>query len=187
MAIEHITDHFHQSLLALIPPLWAKPNVASLLRSYIRQVQLLEDDALTLLTAFNIDTADAARLAVLGRVVGQFNAGWDLETYRNVIRGKIATNRSRGTEDDLINVIRLIIGGDPTIDIFVVGAATALISIAAPFEASELVALVFLLPKARAGGVRLQLLISGSVDEEDTFLWNDVWALTEEWGGAIVL
>ncbi len=156
MALDHETQHFEKGLVSLAGPFWGRPRVAALLRAYLRQVQNLEDCAQEVLAAFDINVADAERLAVLGRVVGTPNFGWDLETYRAVIRAKIATNRSRGLESDITNVLRLITGNytDPIVTHSLV-PATLLVEMGYPVSDEHMVAVRFLLPKARAAGVRL--------------------------------
>lgn len=158
MSIEHIENHFHQALVALVPPLWGKPVVAALLRSYIRRVQELEDDCIAVLGAYDVNTCDAARLAVLGRIVGQSDLGWDLETYRAVVRARIATNRSHGREDDLVNVLRLITTSTAPITLTAMSPATIALEMGEPVSAEHMVAIAFLLPKARAAGVRLNFV-----------------------------
>lgn len=157
MSLVYNGKHFAEGLVSLIPPFWGKPVIAAILLSYLKQVQRIEDDAWEVLNAFHIDTCDDARLAVLGRVVVQPNLGWSTEAYRNVIRAKIATNRSHGTEDDIVNVIRLAGNVEGAVEIFHFAPASMLIIIYEALDEDELTALTFLLPKARAAGVRMQL------------------------------
>ncbi len=186
MALEPINDHFNQAIISLVPAFWGKPVIAALLHGYIAQVQQLEDDAWEVLNAFDVRTCDATRLAILGKIVGQANFGWSTATYRAVIMAKIAANKSKGREDDLVRVISLATGATG-VGILAVGFATLYITLPGAITDDQLEALVFLLPRTRAAGVQLQLLVSGSTDPDDTFLWGDVWATTEKWAGAITL
>lgn len=158
MSLEHIEDHFHQALIALVPPMWGKPRISALLRSYIRQVQILETSIFEVLGAYDVNTCDATRLAVLGRIVGASNLGWDLETYRAVVRARIATNRSHGREDDIINVLRLITGSTAPITITPLVPAAISVEMGEPVSAEHMIAVAFLLPKARAAGIRLNFI-----------------------------
>lgn len=187
MALERIQRHFGQAIVKLVPPLWGKPVVAALLASYVKRVQELEDDAWEVLEAFDVRTCDATRLAILGRIVGQSNLGWDTETYRAVIKARIAANRSHGREQDLVTVILLATGISGTIGVEAVGFANLMITLPGAVSDEGLVALRFLLPKTRAAGVGMQLLLSGSEEPDETFVWNDPWATDEYWAGAVVL
>jgi hypothetical protein len=155
MALEPITDHFGQAITALIPPFWGKPIIASLLWSYVKQIQRLEDDAWEVLGAFDVRTCDATRLAILGKIVGQPNFGWSLETYRAVVKAKIATNRSKGREDDILRVLRLITSTTADINITTRSPATLVVVMTEPITQNHLEAIAFLLPKTRAAGVGL--------------------------------
>jgi hypothetical protein len=158
MSITQVDKHFEEGLVALIPPFWGKPVIAAILRSYLRQVQQFENDTFEVLEAFHIDTCDEARLAVLGRVVCQPNFGWSPEAYRNVIRAKIAANRSHGTENDIVNVLRLAGNVTGAVEVYHFAPATMMVVVHEELDEDEREAVFFLLPKTRAAGVRMHLL-----------------------------
>ncbi len=161
MTLARIERHFGEGLVALVPPLWGKPVIAAVLRSYLNRVQELEDDIFEVLGAFDINTCDSTRLNVLGRIVGQSNLGWGLETYRNVVRARIAANRSHGREDDLIAVLQLAGGVAPgAATITQHTPATVTITLADPITDDAAEALDFLLPVTRSAGVQLHLFRS---------------------------
>jgi len=183
-ALARIERHFGEALVKLVPPYWGKPVIAALLRSYINRVQEFEDACFEVMNAFDVNTCDATRLAVLGRVVGQPNFGWSESTYRAVVRAKIATNRSRGTEDDIVNVLRLITGSTAPITITSIVPATMSIEMGEPVSADHLVAMVFLLPKARAAGVRINLI----TPTEGEARWDvSSWDGTDNWAATVTL
>jgi hypothetical protein len=158
--VDRITDHFKQALVKLAAPFWGKPRIASLLFALIRQVQDLEDAIDEVSERYRIDTADDARLTVLGKVVGQSRLGdWDTETYRAVIRGRIRASRSHGRTDDIVEVLRLATGETDPIDVQHLSPATAIITMPNPIDVAHMAAVVFLLPKARAAGVKLHLTV----------------------------
>lgn len=152
-----ITNHFHAGIVKLIPPLWGKPCVAAMLQSFLNRVTELEDATWDVLDRYTIAGADDTRLAVLGRIVGQPNFGWDTETYRAVIRGKIRANRSRGLVSDLIEVIRLVTGANMTLPIEAYAPATCTVTLTAVVTDAVQAALAYLLPKTRPAGVQLHL------------------------------
>lgn len=157
--MDRIPNHFHEGLVRLIPPFWGKPRIAAFLQSFLDRVTDLEDAAWDVLEARTIDNADATRLTVLGRVVGQPNFGWDTETYRLVIRGKIRTSRSRALSDDIIEVMRLITQTTMPVRIEHFAPATMWTILTEPVPTTnEIVALRYLLPKARGAGIRQHFL-----------------------------
>jgi hypothetical protein len=186
MALEHIERHFGEGLTALVPPFWGKPVIAALLRSYLNRVQELEGDIFDVLSAFDVRTCDETRLAVLGRIVGQSNLGWDLETYRAVIMARIAANRSHGREQDLITVIGLASGAVGAV-VLAIGNANLYVTLPGAITDAALTALRFLLPKTRAAGVGMQLFVSGATEPDEIFRWGDLWSTDEYWAGAVVL
>lgn len=158
MTISPFSDHFKQALVKLVAPFWGKPRIASLLYALIRQVQDLEDTIWEVSERYQIDTADDARLNVLGRIVGQPRFGFNTETYRAVIRGRIRAARSHGRTDDIVEVLRLATETtDPiTVEHFI--PATVRVTMPEHVDADHMAAVAFLLPKARAAGVRLEFI-----------------------------
>lgn len=167
MSLERIDKHFGAGLVNLIPPFWGKPVIAAILRSYLNRVQQLEDDAWRQLTAFDVNTCDAVRLAVLGRVVCLRNRGWDTETYRRVIRGKIAANKSRGLDVDIQIVTQLALPTELDVVVWSFAPATMLVAPQEPVTPEGQEALMFLLPKTRAAGVQMHVAFSPDTATED--------------------
>ncbi len=164
--LQQITRHFGEALVKLVPPFWGKPRVAALLQSYLIQIQDIEDTTWAVLEIRDIDSADAARLAVLGQIVGQPNFGWDLETYRKVVRARIRVSRSRGLTNDIIEVVRLILQPADGEVVRVFHYAPATMAILPTLEVSEedTTALAFLMPKARAAGVQAHYFLAPEGD-----------------------
>lgn len=75
-------------------------------------VQPIESCLRQLLTQRSLDTAVGAQLDSIGLVVGQSRDGHDDETYRRFLRATISAHRSKGTIEDLIRVIDLVIFDD---------------------------------------------------------------------------
>lgn len=159
MAIEAFTtnQHFHEALVKLVNNFWGKPRIAALLRAMINRVQELEDATWEVLEAYHIDTADSARLDILGKIVGQNRFAFSDEEYRAVLRAKIASNKSRGLTDDLISVIHLATAGTMPVDIEHYVPATATVTLGEEITDAQLTALEYLLPRTRAAGVKLHL------------------------------
>lgn len=168
--LEPIDDHFHQALVKFVAPFWGKPRMAALLQSFINRVQELEDAAWEVLNAFNVNTCDATRLAVLGRIVGQPNFGWSTETYRCVVRAKIRANRSLSLEDDLVDVLRLALDSEERVRVSSLAPATVYVLSEDSVDAEQIEALQYIMPHARAGGVKMHLFW-----KEDGYVVGDLW------------
>jgi hypothetical protein len=185
MALSPITRHFGEGVVKLIPAFWGKPRIAALLQSFLIPVQELEDVMWQVLAAYKINTADTARLDVLGKIVGQPRFWSNDETYRAVIRAKIRTNRSRGLTTDIVEVVSLVTGTTDPVHVEHYVPATMAVWIETPLEDDIYEALAFFLPKARAAGVSLHFywteegLDDAAVWDETTWddgtiYWNEV-------------
>jgi hypothetical protein len=176
MALQRNDKHFYEALVRLVGPFWGRPRIAALLQSYIDPIQALENAAWEVIDARHVDTATGVHLDTLGAIVGQPRFTSDDDTYRNVIRAKIAANRSKGTTDSLIAVVRLAGDVSSPVQVTHVGPAVVRITLTETVDAAGLSALAFILPKARAAGVRLGLL--AAVDEDAFILDNSASAIT---------
>ena len=105
-----ISNHLAQALDKLIQRYKGKPKFAALLGTYIKQVQELEDATNAVMGAYDVDTADATRLEILGRRVGQVAKGAALEQFRAYIKARILANRSDGSPESLKGVARAALG-----------------------------------------------------------------------------
>lgn len=157
MALTPITRHFGEALVKLAPWAWGRPRIAALLQAYINPLQEIETRAWEVLESRDVNTADTARLDVLGKIVGQPRHWSDDEVYRRVIRARTRAQRSRGLTNDIIAVVR--VAGSITTPVVVASfsPATATVTLNEPITAEVLTALQFLLPKARAVGVQMHL------------------------------
>lgn len=181
MALVQIEQHLEEAITGLAPPWWGKPRIASLVKSFIDQVQALEDELWDVIVERELETADLERLKVLGKIIGQPRLTFDEETYRTVLKARALANVSQGRASDILAVLELLFGtGNYTLT--EVGNATLLISAGEPLTGIEAAEAV--LPDVRAAGVGFQLLFS---DSADVFRWGDTWGSPEGWGTVRVL
>jgi hypothetical protein len=110
---------------------WRKPKIIALVRALVSGCQSVEEALQQLLLLRNIDDGEGSQLDVLGRIVGQARNGLSDADYRNYLRARIATNRSRGVVEDIIRIVRLLINNDPaaTIRVESQGIATCVVKI----------------------------------------------------------
>lgn len=181
MALVRNDQHLAESIAGLAPPFWGKPRIAALVKSYLAQIQALEDALWDVIVERELETADLERLKVLGKIIGQPRLTFDEETYRTVLKARALANVSQGRASDILAVLELLFGtGNYTLT--EVGNATLLISAGEPLTGIEAAEAV--LPDVRSAGVGFQLLFS---DSTDVFRWGDAWGTPEEWGTVRVL
>lgn len=93
---------YNDFLTLLIQNFKDKPKFKQMLSLLADQCNDIETALLELLTAFDIDTAIGEQLNVIGRIVGLERNGRDDESYRTLLKVKIAINFSAGTPESLI-------------------------------------------------------------------------------------
>lgn len=84
-------------------------RLETLLSVLVTPMQRLENALYQLLIQRTVDLAVGVQLDVLGRIVGQPRGGLIDNVYRRIIRARIATNRSTGKREELLNIAALVI------------------------------------------------------------------------------
>lgn len=116
MAIpDPITDHVEAATARLISQFRSpKPVLHGMLRSYVEQLQELEDVIWSVIWGRLLDPAPGqaagavgVQLDALGKIVGQPRLGLGDSAYVLAIKLKIRVNRSRGSNVDLLEILRL--------------------------------------------------------------------------------
>jgi len=115
--ITPVTDHVEQGLGKLISRYKRRRRFAAWVASSIRQFQEIEDAAWTVINSRDVDTCDAPRLELLGKVVGQKRRGESLERFRLYVKARIAVNKSSGRIADVLRAARLLLGGAGSVTI----------------------------------------------------------------------
>lgn len=106
--IVRIEDHSGDALKRLIDQWSASPRYQDLIRSIVDPCQAIEDNLIALLNLRSVETATGQQLDNLGEIVGQPRDGRTDEEYRLWIHARILANRSTGTPDDSIEIMKLI-------------------------------------------------------------------------------
>ena len=107
--VQRELDHAGK-MLARLAEEFRKPRISAVLTGEAAQYQAIEDAYWQLLIEFGVDTATGHALDVLGRIVGEPRQGALDADYRLRVRARIRVNRSDGTIEDIIEVVRLLIG-----------------------------------------------------------------------------
>lgn len=86
------------------------PRLKALLGIYLKQIQEVEDALWLELKQRDIDQAAGIYLDQIGDLIGQPRSGLLDLPYRDLLRARIASNRSKGTSADIIDVIQALFG-----------------------------------------------------------------------------
>ncbi len=187
--LEQETQIEERACSHLLPFAWGKPRITSLLRSFAKEAQRVEDSAWELFLLTDVATADLPRLKLLGKLIGQAQHALDTEQYRRAIIARAIANRSEGAIADIFRVLNSLLG---SVEYTVVepGNATLIISALDPLDESDFAVVREVLPFARAGGVGLQFLYTTEDDAPgggSVFVFGDVWADDEYFGTTVNL
>ncbi len=166
---QQISDHTDQGLAKLLEQFREKPYLEALLKSYLDQIQKLENAIWEVILIRGIDASEGVNLDHIGRVVGRARLGLGDVDYRLALKAQIRINRSSGTPEDMIDVTRLSI---PTTQDFTYDEAYPATIVIEVLGQSLFTILVLLdnLVRAKKGGVRL--LLETSI-EEDAFTFSE--------------
>jgi hypothetical protein len=110
VSLEHVTEHEAEALARLALQYVGKPRLEALLRSYVGQVQALEDALWQLATLRSVDTAEGWFLDALGAIVGAERHGLNDADYRAIVRATIRANVSDGGVEDIYAVAVAALG-----------------------------------------------------------------------------
>jgi hypothetical protein len=187
------TSHVAEGLSELARQFASKPRIEALLRSLLVKVQEVEGDTWDLYALAIADSSDAA-LDQLGRVLGQARPASATDTvYRKVLRAVVLTLHSSGTGDELLRVMRELVGSYS----FTMTLAYPASLVFRPDDAGDVPASVALevLRRGASAGVRLQVVevpsvgrftFSSSSEESDTSSSKGFSNTSQNTGGALV-
>lgn len=115
--IEYNPDHVGDIRNLLIDQYRERPIIEAVLTSYIKQVQDLEDMFFQLLGDRWLDTAQGAQLDGLGQIIGEAREGRDDVDYLQALYARIRINIGSGLLEDIITVIKGIVGDAYTVHV----------------------------------------------------------------------
>jgi hypothetical protein len=104
----YIPNHRAVAVSRLLAQYRNKPRIVALVRALASGAQALEDDVFGVLTSTTFTAATNTDLDHWGILVGEERAGLNDTDYRAMIGARILANRSRGTRDELIQILQII-------------------------------------------------------------------------------
>lgn len=107
MAIKAV-DQVTTGISRLLEQFKGKSNIESLLSTYLKQVNELEDSYISLLEERSINTAVGAQLDLLGALVTEPRNGRDDVSYRIAILTRVGINNSEGTPNQVLSILKTI-------------------------------------------------------------------------------
>lgn len=176
MPLEYVEQHVELGLISLPPAFWGKPRIGAVLAAHLRECQTFEDLIWEMFEVRHIDTADMARLVVIGKLIGQDRHGFDLENFRTAIKARALANRSDGSGPALGRVLVALLGAGDFAFMWV-GAASIAVAYLLQVTDDEQVRLVQeVLPHARAAGVQINFYFQEDADVSIDFVWESITA-----------
>lgn len=169
MALVEIKNHADLAVGLLLEQLKGKEKLEAFLRALVGPIQDMEEVAHDLDTEMRLDNAAGAQLDMIGRIVKLARGPLGDEAYRTRLHARIRANRSEGTPDDVLAVLRLMVASN---GISIEEYPTGMVARVADTLAEDPDALVAELRRARPGAVPLHLEYN-LVDDTDTFTFAD--------------
>jgi len=105
------TQHIVEGLRRLLRQFHGQPNIQGVLRSYLTQVQEIENVGISLISERYVDNAVGAQLDGVGSIVGEARAGRSDVDYRVAIKGRIRGNAADSRIEDILDLFKLLLPG----------------------------------------------------------------------------
>lgn len=150
-----------------------KADLEALARSYLKQIQDLEDALFEIILERDLDNALGVQLTVIGDIVQQPRTTSDDTRFRTMIRARIAINLSDATGEDVIGVARLLLFNGETFEIRDEPPAQVRVTVIEPLTSADPDLMQLLLKSAAAAGVRL-LFNYTTTAEAGGFTFSDI-------------
>ena len=167
--LSHNELHQATALNRLLEQYKDKARLKTLVDIFAQQMQEVEDVLWDLYIKRTIDEAEGDQLRILGRIVGLTKGATGDDDFRILVRAQIKVLSSRGTYKDLLALIRLVIGTDPSTrtltEIFPAALRIELLAV----PAFSLILFGRIMRAAKAAGVALDMVYPPPSGEWFTF------------------
>lgn len=159
----------HELAVSLLTRKLNKDNIKALLSSWLSAITTLDAELVGLQAAMtDPNVAEGAQLDVLARIVGALDLV-DEAVQRIFTLTQIQANKSSGTPEDLLGILRVLFPGEE----FLEEVPPAAVRVGLPFSVSADVARAAgdVFRRAKAAGVRIEFFYSLEA-EGDTFAFS---------------
>lgn len=187
MALEHLTNIADTLVSRVISQYQSDPRFMAIMRGLGDEVQKAEDGLWGIVTQLDYTQAAGIWLDWIGRIIGEARGGADDTDYRRFIGARILANRSSGTIEDVLGVLRAALGVAPGLGIKLIEWPLVAMTIQVPGAAAELggqqgdtilTRVLQLLRGGRSGGVKLTLRFQDDVDANIFVCGDSTGAIT---------
>lgn len=103
-----LKNYVEQGKERLLQQFKDQPNIEAILESFLGGLDSTREAAMAVLAFMDIDNVDGAILDILGKIVGETRKGNTDSTYRENIKIRIFLNSSKGTPDELLEILDLL-------------------------------------------------------------------------------
>jgi len=103
-----IKDYVQQGEDRLLDQFSNSPIIQGVLSTYLNELSNTQTSSISLLDILNIETAYGYNLDLIGKMVGEERLGNSDTQYRKNIKVKIFLNSSKGTPNDLLEILDLL-------------------------------------------------------------------------------
>lgn len=169
----YVSDHEQSGVDLLLEQFRGLPRIEGLLRSYLIQVQQLEDALWEILGSSILDNASDAQLDGIGDLMGEPRRGRSDALYRPAIRVRALINRCNGKHSEILAILTLHLGvasGAGTVELREPAPAALSLNVySVPSSASELRVIA---RTVKPAGVNLDARVETSATRPARFGWD---------------
>lgn len=108
MSVTPITNHEQQALDRRTEDYKEQANFEGVIKSYVAQIQILEDETQRLFLEQFVDFAIGTQLDQFGKIVVLAREGFSDDFYRILLKVKIGQNISNGEPNSIITTLKLL-------------------------------------------------------------------------------
>lgn len=165
--IDQFTEH-ESRVSRFIELLKNRANLDALTKSYLAQIQDIEDALFEVLLKRNLEDAVGVQLQIIGKIVGQPYIASTDERFRLMVRARIAINLSHGHESDITKITRLLLVEGEEFEYHDEPPGQIRIIILDPLISGDIDIIANLIGSADAGGTRMLVQWNKTLADPET-------------------
>lgn len=166
--IDRITTHTADGLARLLEQYKDKPKLADILTAMIDQWQAAENGTYSLYGRLDIPASEGEQLDGIGQIVNEPRADMTDADYRRFLYFRIGRNTSQSHMEKLIDMFKLLTGGDVVQGINL-GNGSVMLLTDGTIDLGAVLDMYLNMEYITAGGVRVDYLVTHDDDEAFAF------------------